>query len=98
MPDFITTLATVPAIVALTNLGKRLGLPSRAALLLAVLLGVGLSLAQWAWAGAGWYDAAANGLILGLGAAGLYDLTPGPSSEQVGRDVARRDDQDPADG
>ena len=91
MPDFITTLATVPAIVALTNLGKRLGLPSRAALLLAVLLGVGLSLAQWAWAGLGWYDAAANGLILGLGASGLYDLTPGTGA------VPRRG-EDQADG
>ena len=77
MIETVTLVATVPAIVALTNLGKRLGLPSRAALLLAVLLGVGLSLAQWAWAGLGWYDAAANGLILGLGAAGLYDMTPG---------------------
>lgn len=95
MPDFITTLATVPAIIALVNLGKRLGIPSKGAIVLAVVLGVFLSVAQWAWAGAGWYDSAASGLLLGLAAAGLYDLTPGSSSEQAWRDVARRDDQDP---
>ena len=76
MIETVTLVATVPAIVALVNFGKRLGLPVRAALALAVLLGVGLSLAQWAWAGYDWYDAAANGLLLGLAAAGLYDLVP----------------------
>lgn len=76
MIDAITTVATVPAIVALVNFAKSLGVPSRAALALAVVLGVALALAQWAWADAGWYEAASSGLLLGLAAAGLYDLAP----------------------
>lgn len=76
MIDLVATVATVPAIVALVNAAKRLGIPDRLALVLAVVLGVGLSLAQWAWSGEGWYSAASSGLLLGLGAAGLYDLSP----------------------
>ena len=74
--DVVTTIATVPAVVALVNLLKRLGLPARAAMLLAVILGVILSLADFAWAGEGWYQSVVDGLILGLAAAGLYDLVP----------------------
>jgi len=72
--ETITILATIPAILALTNLAKSLGLAGRWSALLAVLLGVGLNVADWALAGQGWYAAAADGLILGLSAAGLYDL------------------------
>ncbi len=75
--DPITTIATVPAIVALTNLAKTLGLTGRWSALVAVLLGVALSVGTWALAGTGWWDAASSGLLLGLAAAGLYDLTPG---------------------
>lgn len=74
--DTITTIATVPAIVALVNLGKSLGINGKASALLAVLLGVGLNYSTFAWGGTGWFEAVSQGLILGLGAAGLYDLTP----------------------
>ncbi len=73
------TVATVPAIVAMVNAAKRLGLPGRAGLVLALVLGVGLNLATYAWAGAPWFDAASSGLLLGLAAAGLYDLVPASS-------------------
>ena len=79
MTDMITPIATVPAILALVNLGKSFGVVGRWATLLAVVLGVGLQLADYAFltdtqSASGWYGAAAAGLILGLSAAGLYDV------------------------
>lgn len=73
MDAAVTTLATAPAVLALVTLAKDLGLPTKYAALTAVVLGVGLSVADHALAGSGAYSAAASGLILGLGAAGLYD-------------------------
>lgn len=73
MDTTVTALATAPAVFALVTLAKDLGLPTRLAALTAVVLGVGLSVADHALAGSGAYSAAASGLILGLGAAGLYD-------------------------
>lgn len=73
MDATVTTLATAPAVLALVTLAKDLGLPARYAALTAVVLGVGLSVADHALAGSGAYSAAASGLILGLGAAGIYD-------------------------
>lgn len=83
MIDLVTGIATVPAIVALVNAAKRTGLPDRFALVLAILLGIGLNLAVWAWADYGWFTAASSGLMLGLGAAGLYDLTPAPAPRRA---------------
>uniref|UniRef100_A0AAU8B4C7 Holin n=1 Tax=Dulem virus 32 TaxID=3145750 RepID=A0AAU8B4C7_9CAUD len=74
MIDTITTLATPVAVLALVELAKRLGLPTKAAAPLAVLLGVGLAIADFAWHGQAWYGAAVQGLILGLTAAGLWDI------------------------
>lgn len=74
MTDIITLAATAPAIVALTNLARELGLPSRAGMLLAVTLGIALSVADYALTGTGWYEQAVAGLMLGLAAAGLHDL------------------------
>lgn len=73
--DTVTLIATVPAILALVNLAKRFGIKDQWATLLAVVLGVLLNVADYAWHDTGWYDAATTGLILGLGAAGLYDVT-----------------------
>lgn len=83
MPDPILTLASVPAIIALTNLAKGLGLNGRWSALLAVVLGVALNLAAWAWAGQAWYSFAVEGVILGLGASGVYDLTPQPQPRRA---------------
>lgn len=89
----MTTLATAPAILALVTLAKDLGLPTRLAAPLAVALGVILAAADHALAGSGAYAAAADGLLLGLGAAGLYDaarLAGGhePATVAVGRHEA----------
>lgn len=73
--DTIVLLASVPAIVAVVNLAKRLGLSGEASLALAVVLGVLFAVSDFLWGDTGWYEAASSGLILGLGAAGLYDVT-----------------------
>lgn len=70
-------LLTVPAIVALTNLAKRTGLPSKLAPLVSVLVGVAVAYGDAYSTGAGYLDAVARGIILGLTASGLYDLMPG---------------------
>lgn len=73
--DTITTIATVPAVLALVTLAKSLGLPTKFSPLLAVLLGVALTLfSSLALAeSVNWYQSISMGLILGLSASGLYD-------------------------
>lgn len=83
MIDPITSIVTVPAIVALTNLIKGLGVGGKWSALVAVLLGVSLAVAAYALAGTGWWDAASGGLLLGLAAAGLYDLAPGEAPRRA---------------
>ena len=86
-------LLTVPAIVALTNLAKRTGLPSRLAPLVSVLVGVAVACGDAYSTGSGYLDAVARGIILGLTASGLYDLMPGtPKGSTVnvyGKDSVR---------
>lgn len=72
--DTITTIATVPAVLALVNFAKALGVTSgRVALALAVVLGVALNVANYYFGNAPVYQTAIQGLILGLSAAGLWD-------------------------
>lgn len=89
----MSILLTVPAIVALTNLAKRTGLPSRWAPLVSVLAGVAVACGDAYSTGAGYLDAVARGIILGLTASGLYDLMPGePKANTVnvyGKDAVR---------
>ena len=89
----MSILLTVPAIVALTNLAKRTGLPSRWAPVVSVLVGVAVACGDAYSTGAGYLDAVARGIILGLTASGLYDLMPGePKASTVnvyGKDSVR---------
>lgn len=89
----MSILLTVPAIVALTNLAKRTGLPSKLAPLVSVLVGVAVACGDAYSTGSGYLDAAARGVILGLTASGLYDLMPGePKGSTVnvyGKDSVR---------
>lgn len=74
--EAITTLATVPAVIALVTLFKDLGLPSKLGPLAAVVLGVLLSVLSALAVGpitANWYETVSVGVILGLSASGLYD-------------------------
>ena len=88
----MSILLTVPAIVALTNLAKRTGLPSRLAPLVSVLAGVAVACGDAYSTGSGYLDAVARGIVLGLTASGLYDLMPGePKASTVnvyGKDSA----------
>ena len=89
----MSILLTVPAIVALTNLAKRTGLPSKLAPLVSVLAGVAVACGDAYSTGSGYLDAVARGIILGLTASGLYDLMPGePQANTVnanGNDTVR---------
>ena len=73
----MSILLTVPAIVALTNLAKRTGLPSKLAPLVSVIAGVAVACGDAYSTGSGYLDAVARGIVLGLTASGLYDLMPG---------------------
>ena len=94
--DAITTLATVPAVIALVNLIKNtFNINGRYSALLAVIIGVGLNIANYALGDAGWYQAAAQGLILALGASGLYDITntaSAPSDEVISLGLTPQDE------
>ena len=71
--DTIVTIASVPAILALTNLLKTLGMTGRWATLSAVCLGLMLTALSRTLDPATW-GMISDGLILGLSAAGLYDV------------------------
>ena len=70
----MSILLTVPAIVALTNLAKRTGLPSKLAPLVSVLAGVVVACGDAYSTGSGYLDAVARGIVLGLTASGLHNL------------------------
>lgn len=77
--ELITTLAAIPAVLAVVNLLKQhFGLPTKWAALVAVVLGVGFSVADLHLGANATYQAASNGLLLGLAAAGFYDMTRAP--------------------
>lgn len=74
----VTAIATVPAVLALVTLAKDLGMPSRLAPVLALVLGVVLTLLHTLGLGEGItthnvYGLITSGMILGLSASGLYD-------------------------
>ena len=69
----VLTLASIPAILAVVNLIKGFGIDGKWSALIAVLLGVGFMVADVTLSGEV-YEAAKAGLLLGLGAAGLYDF------------------------
>ena len=94
--DAITTLATVPAVIALVNLIKNtFNINGRYSAIIAVILGIGLNMASYALGDMGWYQAAAQGLILGLGSSGLYDITntaSAPSDEVISLGLTPQDE------
>ncbi len=67
-------LASIPAILGIINLLKGLGLPTKAAAPIAVALGVALSVSDLYFSALPVYEAISSGLLLGLGATGLYDV------------------------
>jgi hypothetical protein len=71
--DTLTTILSVPAVLAIVELGKKLGLTAKWALLAAVVVAIALNVASYLWSASGLYAAIISGLLLGLAAAGLYD-------------------------
>lgn len=67
-------IATVPAVLALVNLLKKAGLPAAAAPVVSLAVGV-LAVFAAQHADVAWVKALSEGLILGLAAAGVYDIT-----------------------
>ena len=74
--DAVVAIATAPAVLALVNLLKGLGLSGRWSALVAVLLGVAIT-AGGAYLPPDVWRTIAEGLVLGLAAAGLYDVASG---------------------
>lgn len=82
--DLVTMLATMPAILAIIQLLKNL-FPNMGkwAALVAVVLGIALNVLDFLYGTDPLYGAISAGLLLGLGAAGVYD-----ASTIVGKGVA----------
>lgn len=72
--DTLTTILSVPAVVAIVELLKSFGVAGKWALLAALVVAVALNVADYLWATSGLYGAVVAGLLLGLSAAGLYDV------------------------
>ena len=79
--DTLTTIASVPAVLALVNIAKSAGLSGRWAPLAAIIIAVTVNLAGHFLAGNEAYNATIQGIMLGLAAAGIYDVT---GTETVG--------------
>lgn len=73
--DAITTVATVPAILAIVNLLKRAGMSDKLSPFIAILLGIGINVSILYFGETEWFKAASQGLILGMSAAGVYDIS-----------------------
>ena len=70
---------SVLMVIALVNLLKGIGLSGKWSALVAVVIGVALAIADFQLGSSGMYVAAIGGLKIGLGAAGLYDVTKTPT-------------------
>lgn len=77
MPDIHPALIALvlPAIIGLINMLKSVGLPTPAAGPVAVALGVVGAVSWTLWGEQPVYVAGVVGVLLGLGAAGFYDLS-----------------------
>lgn len=71
--DTVTTILSVPAVLAIVQLLKSFGVVGKWSLLAAVVVAVLLNVGAYLWATSGLYSAVIAGLLLGLAAAGLYD-------------------------
>ena len=81
--DPITTILTPAAILALVTITKDLGIPSKLAPVVAVVLGVALAVAEQSLGHLPAWQAGANGLLLGLAASGVYDVSKAAGTRQT---------------
>lgn len=75
MFDSLVAVATVPTVVALVNVCKRAGLPVHFCPAVAVGFGLVCQLLLWLAAGGNFWVAVVAGVLLGLSASGVYDMT-----------------------
>lgn len=73
--EIVATVASVPAVIAIVNVLKQFGVTGKWATLAAVLVGVLVTVSAHLFGSAPVFQAAMQGLLIGLGAAGLYDLS-----------------------
>lgn len=74
--ETVATIATVPAVIALCTIARDLGLPSKVTPVFALLCGVALQALQALSMGdatTNWPEVLIQGVLLGLGASGMYD-------------------------
>lgn len=86
--DEVITLLTAPAILALVNLFKALGMSSKLAPAAAVLIGLSLALFEF-YGSPDFVQTIERGLIVALSAAGLWDISS-TSSRAPAPTTARR--------
>lgn len=70
----INLILSVPAVVAIVNLAKSFGVNGKWSLLSAVVVAIAINVAAFYFSASGAYEAVVTGLLLGLSAAGLYDV------------------------
>jgi len=78
--DYIAMIASVPGVVAVVNLLKQLGVTGKWSLVAAIAVGAALNIANHYLGDAGAYQAAVTGVMVGLAAAGVYDLSHSPKA------------------
>lgn len=72
--ETLTTILSVPAVVAIVTFLKSFGVSGKWALLAALVVAIALNVADYLWSTSDLYGAVIDGLLLGLAAAGLYDV------------------------
>lgn len=89
----VTVLLSAPAVVALTNIAKDLGLPSRFAPVAAIVLGVGIALGS-RYVEAGLWSTISGGVLVALAASGVRDLVTTPATTDRAIAEARHADDE----
>ena len=79
--DTLSTILSVPAVLAITQLAKAFGVAGKWALACALVVAVALNVAVYLWSASGLFAAIVGGLLLGLSAAGLYDAAKTASTK-----------------
>lgn len=80
--DTVTTILSVPAVLAIVEFLKSFGVSGKWSLAAAVVVAVALNVADYLWSSSGLYGAVVSGLLLGLAAAGLYDTARTAASKE----------------
>lgn len=85
--DGMNTLLSVPAVLAIVELAKRFGLNGPWSMLAAVVVAIAINIGDYYLGTAGAWQAATQGLLLGLAAAGLYDVAKTAAPKAAGAET-----------